>query len=157
MQHHLGSDLAKSWCYGPLQAICEVILRRRKEGVRDRRGTRRDLGDHACEINGSSAAGSVESEDFPTLRVMSIEQCQNSERTAPHRVSSTIWKLNVFLFSTTETPNVPHSRAVCACHGSRQPVEQRGHRRSACHIMLGQRSSISPNLCSRESFVSSWS
>jgi len=46
----------------PLQAICEVILRRRKEGVRDRRGTRRDFGDHAYEINGSSAAGSVESE-----------------------------------------------------------------------------------------------
>jgi hypothetical protein len=25
--------IAKSWCYGPLQAICEVILRRRKGGV----------------------------------------------------------------------------------------------------------------------------
>ncbi len=36
------------------------------------------------------------------------------------------------------------------------PGEQTAPRRCACHIMLGQRSSINPNLCSRESeYVSS--
>jgi hypothetical protein len=54
--------IAKSWCYGPLQGICDVILRRRKEkeGVSAVRGE--ILGIMLAKSMVVPSAGLVESE-----------------------------------------------------------------------------------------------
>jgi len=75
------------------------------------------------------------------------------------RVVSTSWWVALFASTLSLYNGDPERPTFTRCvrlSWVAEPAEQKAPRPSACHIMLGQRSGINPNLCLRESFVSSW-